>query len=113
MAEELIPIIIVPALFYCIAYISRVISDNRIRREFLQNNASSEIIQKLFIDNRDADTSGNLKWGLVSVAIGLALAVIQVTNLRDHDPLTYGLIFIFGGGGLLLSYVIAEKKEEA
>ena len=113
MIEDIIPIVIFPALLYCIAYITRVISDNRIRKEFLQNNASEDIIQKLFLDSKHADSSGNLKWGIVSVALGLAFACLQVTNLSDHDPLTYGIMFIFGGAGLLLFYFLQARIEKS
>ncbi|MFT7687422.1 MAG: hypothetical protein ACI9FB_002775 [Candidatus Azotimanducaceae bacterium] len=109
MPDELIPIIIVPALLFCIAYITRVISDNRIRRELMNNNATSEIIQKLFLDNRDSDTTGNLKWGIVLIGIGLSLACIQITSLTENDPLTYGVVFIFGGAGLLLFYALSNR----
>ena len=107
--DLLIPIIIVPTFFYAIAYITRVISDNRIRRTLVDNNASEEIIQKLFLENRDEAVSGNLKWGIVLVLIGAALGVIQVTGLSEHDPLTYGVVFIFGGGGLLVYYAIQSR----
>jgi hypothetical protein len=109
MPDELIPIMVIPAMLFCIAYITRVISDNRIRRELMNNNASSEIIQKLFLENRNTDTTGNLKWGIVSIGIGLALTCIQVTNLGEDDPLTYGIVFIFGGVGLLLFYILANR----
>ena len=65
MPGELIPIIIVPTFFFCIAYITQVISDNRIRREFISKNVSADIIQKLFVDKRAESVSGNLKWGLL------------------------------------------------
>ena len=113
MPPELIPIIVVPAMIFCIAYITRVISDNRVRRELMNNNASSDIIQKLFLENRSSDTTGNLKWGIVSIAIGLALACIKVTNLGENDPLTYGIVFLFGGSGLLLFYVLTNRINKA
>ena len=106
MPGELIPIIIVPAFFFCIAYVTQVISDNRIRREFIKNNVSADIVQKLFLDNRAESISGNLKWGIIMVAIGLALSVIHSTRLSEDEPLTYGIVFMFGGGGLLLYYVV-------
>ena len=110
MSEDLlIPIIVVPALFYSIAYITRVISDNRIRRTLVENNATEEIIQKLFLENRDEAVSGNLKWGMVLILLGAALGVIQFTSLSEDDPLTYGVVLIFGGAGLLMYYAIQTR----
>ena len=106
MSGNLIPIIIIPAFFLCIGYVTRVISDNRIRRELINNNVPADLIQKLFLENRAESISANLKWGIVMFAIGLALAVIQASHLSEGEPLTYGVVFMFGGGGLLLYYVI-------
>ncbi|HIG39624.1 MAG: DUF6249 domain-containing protein [bacterium] len=108
----LVPIIIVPAFFFVIAYITRVISDNRIRHTLINNNASEEVIQKLFLENRTEGVSGNLKWGLVLVLIGAALGVIQMTSLSGDDPLTYGVVFIFGGAGLLMYYAIQSRLSD-
>ena len=113
MAGELVPIIIIPALFYCIGYITRVISDNRIRRELLNNQATEDIIEKLFLANRAEAISTNLKWGIVLIALGLSLALIQLTGLDGEEPLTYGLVFIFGGVGLLIYYAIKTRYGDA
>jgi len=88
MPGELIPIIIVPTFFFCIAYITQVISDNRIRREFISNNVSTDIVQKLFVDRRAESISGNLKWRIFIVAIGLALSIIHLARLSADEPLT-------------------------
>jgi len=88
MPGELIPIIIVPAFFFSIAYVTQVISDNRIRREFISNNVSTDIVQKLFVDRRAESISGNLKWGIFIVAIGLALSIIHLARLSADEPLT-------------------------
>ena len=111
MPGELIPIVIVPAFFLCIAFIVRIVSDNRIRRELLTSNASNEIIQKLFLDKPDEGITVNLKWGIVSVAIGLSLAIIQLSHLSGRDPLAYGVVFIFGGVGLLLYYTLRARMD--
>ena len=105
MPGELIPIIIVPSFFFCIAYITQVISDNRIRREFISKNVSADIIQKLFVDKRAESVSGNLKWGVVMVAVGFALSIIHLARLSADEPLTYSIVFILAGGGFLLYYV--------
>ena len=88
MPGELILIIIVPAFSFSIAYVTQVISDNRIRREFISNNVSTDIVQKLFVDRRAESISGNLKWGIFIVAIGLALSIIHLARLSADEPLT-------------------------
>ena len=102
--EELIPIVLFISMFGVIGYVTRVISDNRVRREMVTNQASEDIIQKLFLENRAEDFNSNLKWGIVSVALGIALAIIQMTELTSEDPLTFGLGFLAAGFGLLAYY---------
>ncbi|MEO6150095.1 MAG: DUF6249 domain-containing protein [Mucilaginibacter sp.] len=59
----------------------------------------------------------NLKWGLLLIGAGLGLTLASILtytvfkDMGDENPAIYfGLIFIFGGLGLFLSYRI-EKKE--
>ncbi|MFT4799108.1 MAG: TctA family transporter [Candidatus Azotimanducaceae bacterium] len=102
--EELIPIVLFISMFGVIGYVTRVISDNRVRREMIVNKVSEDIIQKLFLENRAEDFNSNLKWGIVSVALGTALAIIQMTELTSEEPLTFGLGFLAAGFGLLAYY---------
>jgi hypothetical protein len=59
----------------------------------------------------------NLKWGLLLIGAGLGLFIAYLldntlfSQTRDENEAIYfGLIAIFGGSGLVLSYRI-EKKE--
>jgi hypothetical protein len=59
----------------------------------------------------------NLKWGLLLIGAGLGLffayildTTVFASNHNDNEAIYFGLIAIFGGLGLVLSYRI-EKKE--
>lgn len=108
--EELIPIVLFISMFGSIAFITRVISDNRLRREMIKNQVSEDIIQKLWIENRAEDFNSNLKWGIVSVALGIALVIIQFSGLRSDEPLTFALGFFAAGGGLLAYYGLKRNE---
>lgn len=111
MPGELVPIIIMPALFWMIAYITSVISDNRVRRKLAESGVSQEVVEKLFLQRRVTDIDAALKWGLVGVAIGIAFAVIAVGGLDVESPMTYAVLFIFAGTGLLGFYGIKRKQQ--
>jgi len=57
----------------------------------------------------------SLKFGLLMVGLGLglltALFIVMQTNIEDEKAvaLFFGLIFIFGGLGLIISYVVEKK----
>lgn len=112
MPGELIPIIIVPGFFILIAFISKLISDNRVRRELINSNADTTTIENLFLRARSENPDGSLKWGIVAVAIGISLILIETFNLSGDQAMTYGIVFIFGGAGLLGFYMIKKLKGE-
>ncbi len=109
--EELVPVVLFIMMFGVIGYVTRILSDNRVRRELIGKEVDSEVIQKLFLENRAEDFNSNLKWGIVAVALGIALAIIQFTGLGSDEPLTFGIAFI-AGGIALLSYYMLMKPEE-
>jgi hypothetical protein len=108
--EALIPIVLFISLFGAIAYTTKIISDNRVRRELMNKDVDKDIIQKLFLENRAEDINSNLKWGIVAVFLGTALTVIQFTGLSSEEPLTYGITLIAGGIALLVYYLIVQRK---
>lgn len=106
MAGELIPILIVLGFFLMIGFVTRTLSDNRVRRELLQTNADAATIENLFLRSRSENPDNSLKWGIVGVSIGISLVLIELLKLSADEPMAYGLVFIFGGGGLLVFYAI-------
>jgi hypothetical protein len=112
MIEELIPLIVMPTLFYLIGFITRTLSDNRVRRELINVHADTAMVESLFLKSRSENPENALKWGIVGVAIGIALVLIEVLSLSGEQPMTYGLIFAFGGAGLLCFYMIKRMRDE-
>jgi hypothetical protein len=112
MADEIIPIIIVPALFFLIGYCIKVVSDNRAKRLLISQNMSTEMVEKLFLERQLPDTDSALKWGLIIASIGIAFCVLQILNVDVHEPIAYGVIFLFGGASLLVYYALMVNKQD-
>ena len=55
--------------------------------------------------------TASLLWGLLLVAAGLALVIFVVVD-GDTDPLGVGLMFLFGGLGLIIYYRITKAQRE-
>ncbi|MDH5738426.1 MAG: hypothetical protein OEZ23_08940 [Gammaproteobacteria bacterium] len=108
MHEEIVPIIIVPAFFLMIAYIFATLSNNRVRRMIIDSQSSEELANKLLLQTPKPDTDVALKHGLVAVSIGLSFILIQVMRLDAGDAMTYGILFLFGGAGMLGYYGLAR-----
>ncbi len=112
MAGELVPILIVLGFFLMIGFVTRILSDNRVRRELLQTNADAATIENLFLRSRSENPENSMKWGIVTVSIGISLVLIELMRLSADQPMAYGLVFIFGGGGLLVFYLIKMLRGE-
>lgn len=106
MEDILVPIALFIAFFGTIVAITKTISDNRTKRRLIDAGVSEEFVEALFTQRRDPDTWTALKWGLVVVGLGLALVIVQFLPYDFEEPIAYGLMFLFGGGGLLLYHVL-------
>ncbi len=111
MAEELMAIIVVGVFFGTIAFITKVLSDNRVKRELINMKADKDTIDYLMLQVPAQSNESSLKWGGVTVALGGALAVIHLLGLDGDDPMTFALLFLFGGGGLLGHYALKAGAE--
>ena len=104
--------ILVPIIgFIVVAYMVKVVSDNKIRRMVVEKGDVSENIKYIFSNNYNVNTPASLKWGMVLLAVGLGLFV---GNLLDNlgfgsEEITFALMFIAGGCAMIAYYVIASK----
>jgi hypothetical protein len=62
-----------------------------------------------------ANPYSSLKWGMLAAFIGIGTlisAFISQYTWNHEDQITVGTIFLFGGLGLVVFYLIAKKKME-
>lgn len=111
MPSELVPIVIGVTLIVSTAYVIKVLSDNRTRRKFLNDQVSTEAIQKLFLEQAVPDYEAAFKYGLVTFGLGLAFTLIALTNLGPGDAMSYALLLLLGGGGLLVYYWLRHRAQ--
>ena len=59
-------------------------------------------------------SSKTLFWGILAVAIGLALIISSVFIQKnfDRDMMTFAILFMFGGGAILLYWKLTAKDRE-
>lgn len=115
MDFDFVPIVLFLSLAWVIVAVTRAISDTLVRRRLIEAGASAEMAEAINSRQRDPGLYGALKWGLVIAALGLALILTQFLPYGKNDPITFGLVLLFGAGGLLLYYAIVRQsvaKEE-
>ncbi len=106
--------ILVPLGFFAmIAYIVKLISDNRLRRKVL-NSAASEGMAEALLDRRWAEpgTRSALKWGLIFFALGLGVLVVHLLAIGFESPLAYAVLLLAAGGALLGFYAVERNASE-
>jgi hypothetical protein len=95
-------------ILFFLGYIITTVSNNHTRRSLIRDGGNAEAINSV---NTSGDPMGlkALKWGLVLVSLGVAMVLIAIFGLTADNPVTYALLFIAGGAGLLVFYYLRNK----
>lgn len=103
----LMPIIITLGAFVMLAYIRKF--ENMERMAIIDKGLSPDLFK------RERQTSGALRAGLLLIGGGLGLLMgYWLDSAFGMEEVAYfSMLFIFGGIGLGLAYMIEEKKSKA
>lgn len=112
MNDNLVPIIIVPVIFFAFVAMVKIISDNLIRRRLIEKGMVDEKVKYLADLSGSGKNMSSIKWGITLIAIGSAFIIPQFFY-RVSDEVTVGLMFIFAGLGFLIYYFIAKGQSRA
>jgi len=114
MSEGLTGVLIVFVIFSSVAFVIKVISDNRIRRRIIESGQVDEKVKYLYFKSgkRALEPLSSVKWGMVLVAIGLALLLGQMFPYDITEMMTIGFMFLFAGFAFLIYYFIQKGKTE-
>ena len=106
--DDLLAYLISLIAIVCFFGIVKVISDNQVRRRLVESHADAETVRTMLLQAERNQKDGALKWGIVSMVIGLSLVAIDFLNLKPEEPSTSGLVIIAAGVGLLIYYVVVK-----
>jgi len=109
----LVPIV----LFIIMGWIVKVLSDNHIRKLLIEKNIDSESVKLLYSDKLEKYVPSAMKWGMVLVAVGLAIFLGKLMVLipgltpyrHDEETFIFALMFIMGGLALIIYYTMATR----
>ncbi len=115
MPEAMIPITVTMTFFALIGLIFYYYTTTRHkeRMAMLEKGFSAEqirsIAHRMFTGQSPI---GSLKWGIIILTVGLAIIVGNFlhTVYQVDESIIAGLIFLFGGLGLVIFYFIAARK---
>jgi hypothetical protein len=108
--------IFVPIVFFFVVaaiFGSLILTRHKERMTMLDKGMKPEDIKQLYMrSSSQATPLGSLKWGIVFVAIGLAviLGMWIRESLYVEEGIYPALIALFGGAGLIIFYAVARRK---
>ncbi len=99
------------SFFVACIFIVKIVLDYRLKRKLLEKGEIDKNITHLFFGQAEHYAPSSLKWGLVLIGIGLAVVVgLMMPYDYDRGEITFSLMLIFAGIGLLIYYFFANKK---
>jgi hypothetical protein len=111
--EDVVVFLVPLGFFAMIAYIAKVIGDTRIRRKVLDTRAEAEVAKALL--NRgwsEPSTRSALKWGIVIVALGAGILLVDLFGIGFESPVAYAILLLATGAALLGYYLIERDNVE-
>lgn len=110
MTENLAIVIVIGGAYLAFVLVVEALAAARVRTKVAERGLAAEEIDALL--RRRVDGRASLPWGLVTIAIGLALVVVQLlpAGLRGGS-LGAAVIFLFAGGALLAHSRMASDGE--
>ncbi|PQJ33538.1 hypothetical protein BSZ35_02035 [Salinibacter sp. 10B] len=105
--------ILVPLGFFgMIAYIAKLIGDTRIRRKALDSHASADVAEAILNRRwKEPSTRSALKWGLIVVALGIGVLLVDLLTIGFESPLAYAILLL-ATGMALLGYYFVERETQ-
>jgi len=110
--EDFYPIVGMAVFFGVFAYIVKIVSDNRIRRRLIESGQIDEKIKYLYFQQPKpfSDPFNSVRWGLVLIALGLAVIIGQQFPVGEKEQMTLSAMFLLAGLAFLIYYFLAKRE---
>jgi hypothetical protein len=109
--DTIIPLALFLSLAVTIISVTRTIAESRTRRQLIQSGVTSETAAAIIAALPQQEAHASLRWGLLLGTVGLALVVIQFLPYRPDEPISMGIVLLFGAAGLLAYHFSARRLE--
>lgn len=94
-------------IFGSIITIIKISTESKLKNRLINKGVDPELVRALLL-NKKENQIGALKWGLVMVGIGVALAIGAIVG---SDQITAALMLVFGGLGFVFFYMISQQAK--
>ncbi len=104
--EVLIPI----AFFLMIYLVIKSYQENKTRQKLIDKGIVDDKAKQLMEATRESSHLNSLKWGMVLIAVGIALALANVFPYLFDGPAGVGLMFLFAGAAFIIYHFVGAKQ---
>lgn len=98
-------------MFLAIVAIVKILSEHLTTRKLMGAHLSDPALRDLLRSGQESTRQSALKWGLVGVAIGVALIAIDLLTLDAGSAAGLGITITAGAAGLLAYYAATRRGE--
>lgn len=113
--SDLAPAMVGMFFFAMVGFIVKIISDNSLRKRMIERGMSGEEV-KTYLSTTKIDFTTNpiasVKWGLISISVGIAIFAGMIVSPDDREYVTAGLLFLLSGISLVAFYIFANKQSK-
>jgi hypothetical protein len=108
--EVLLPIGVLASIGTSIYMITKAITDFALKKKMVEKGFVNEESQSIFKQHASENKYSALKWGIIVLAAGIALIIIDSMHVSPDTPLPYGVFAICLSVGFLVYYAIIKKE---
>jgi hypothetical protein len=112
LRDILMPIAIIGSFGTAVYMFTKTMTDYILKKKMIEKGFVNDSTQAIFKNQGTEDKYPSLKWGLIVLATGLALVLLEFIETRPDSPLPYGLLAVFISIGFLSYYFIVQKNSK-
>ncbi len=119
MIKDIAVVLVLGVIVYGIIKLIQTITEYKLKRRLLDKAQVDEGFSSALADSLKTLTASkennpypSLKWGLVTLGIGIALIVTNFMEFEYTSPLPFGLVLTGASLGFLVYYLIVISKEK-
>jgi hypothetical protein len=106
-------VLIAVAVFGGFWFIIKLFLDHLTRRKLIESGNIDQNIRYLYFNQAEPQAPSSLKWGLVLVALGLAIVIGQLLPYPwERGEIIFSLMLLFAGIALLINYAIVSARQK-
>lgn len=113
LKDILMPISIIGSFGASVYFFVKVMTDYILKKKMIDKGFVNEDTQAIFKSQQATDNKhSSLKWGLIILAGGMALVLLEFIDVRRDSPLPFGLLAVFISVGFLSYYFLVQKNNK-